>query len=144
MVTKEARINARLRANPDPSTVGMTFEEKAAEAFRLHVEKGWGRKRIARHFGVDKNGARNLVGRACPECGGRMGFGSARCRGCYGHPSGPRVWERRALIVGMWAGGLSIREIAAELGSSPGAIGVDLWRFRQEGLDLPLRRRPRR
>lgn len=42
----------------------------------------------------------------------------------------------------MWAEGLTIRQIAAALGSSTQSIGSEIVRLRKEGHDLPYRQTP--
>ena len=50
---------------------------------------------------------------------------------------------RRGRIAEMYRTGRSVREIAAELGSTEKSINVEIKRMRDSGMDLPLRK-PRR
>ena len=53
---------------------------------------------------------------------------------------GPGVGSAKAkLIEAMWKDGLSVREIADLLHSTPGAIGVAMVRLRKAGHDLTYR-----
>jgi hypothetical protein len=93
--------------------------------------------------------ARSSAGRSiCADCGGEMGVGSGwkdfkRCRTCALRRQSECKQERRRAIADMWARGLSIRAIAAELDSTAGSIGVEIVRMRKDGWALPHRYRVR-
>lgn len=109
------------------------------EARRLH-EQGKGYKAIGTQLGISRDRARALVGRTCPSCGERMGRRSQTCLACRPNSrQGPQTWERRAIVAGMWQGGATIREIAAELGTTPNTVGRELHQYRAEGIELPFR-----
>jgi transposase len=58
----------------------------------------------------------------CPECGGRMNHernGTRRCRSCYEAREKRAVYARLEDVAQMYRDGLSIREIARELGYGP-------------------------
>lgn len=72
----------------------------------------------------------------CADCGhlhnGRRGD---LCWDCYTAP----VREKRAKIVALWALGFTIKEIAAEIGTTVNSTGVQIVIMRREGYDLPYR-----
>jgi DNA-directed RNA polymerase specialized sigma24 family protein len=79
----------------------------------------------------------------CPACGGPTHLYVVQsenpgiCRSCVV----ARKERRRAGIVEGWGEGLTLRAIAARLGSTPESVGVEMVRMRAEGYDLPRRRR---
>jgi DNA-directed RNA polymerase specialized sigma24 family protein len=76
----------------------------------------------------------------CVSCAGLMGhhvFTDGTCAECVSR----RHEERCQQVERMWAEGATLREIAAALGTTIGAVGVQIHRMRAEGRDLPFRRR---
>jgi DNA-directed RNA polymerase specialized sigma24 family protein len=78
----------------------------------------------------------------CPNCGGACGLSSGKkdhapslCQRCLDE----RAEKRRVVIVEMWREGASLKEIAARLGSTSGAVQVQMVRMRADGYDLPYR-----
>lgn len=63
---------------------------------------------------------------------------SGYCLDCT--PARAPARERAATVERLWNEGLTLREIAARLGSSAKSISVDVTRLRQAGHDLPYRR----
>jgi len=99
----------------------------------------------------DRCRKRTLYSGVCVDCGGRT-YGDRysagpikRCKYCahailiQNTKAASRC--RRDEIVAMWAEGLSIREIAEELGSKYGSMGSEIGRLRREGEPLPRRHR---
>lgn len=85
---------------------------------------------------------------ACPSCGGPRGIGSRRkspglCRKCRIEKESERVLQRAGWIVVWWAQGLTVAEIAREIGWSPGHTAQEIHRLRGEGFDLPYRQPPK-
>lgn len=72
----------------------------------------------------------------CPSCGGDMSRGSDECFGCIKERSA----QRAECIIELWAEGKKTREIAVDLGITPGAVHQEIHRLRAQGRDLPYRR----
>lgn len=80
----------------------------------------------------------------CDECGKPTkkppGRNAARlCWECHVAEKNERTAERGHEIEAWWAEGLTIREIAERLDTTPGFIGVEINRLRLKGFDLPYR-----
>lgn len=90
----------------------------------------------------------------CPQCGTPMGAGTARadgtpsskgkkyamCRACRNRLVAEQSRANRSRIEELWNQGLSLKEIAAELEWTTGAIGVEIARMRNAGgWNLPHR-----
>ncbi len=109
------------------------------------VSRAWKKRNRERHASYDREYAsRPDVRGFCTRCGGQMGAAKRKgidgvCQSCRSELAA----ERAELIIRRWGQGLSLRDIAAELGSTPGSVGVDIARLRGAGRDLP-HRRPRR
>jgi hypothetical protein len=90
--------------------------------------------RTNRHNGSRHNGPTGAAERCIP-CANRhaIEIGRADMR---------RAHENRLRVVEMWAGGLSMRDIAAVMGWSAHHLGVEMHRMRKLGYDLPHRRTP--
>lgn len=70
----------------------------------------------------------------CPNCGHRVSrhrWPPTTCPGC--------AWIKRRRIRELWLAGRSIREIAADLGTTRGTIAQETVRLRRNGVDLPYR-----
>lgn len=97
--------------------------------------------RRAHHARLNRNARKYMRRRragTCPVCARptpRQGV--KRCARCRRED---RKWLR-AEIQHHWREGLSVAEIAAEVGVSPGAVSGQVARMRQEGESLPLRRK---
>ena len=135
------------------------YRERAEEL----RSRGWGARKIGRHLGVPRDRIRDWLN---PERRRRLARSEAKrrkvpCLGC-GKPKCPpmsgkaedlckpcqeaRADERRARIIELWAEGVSIIEIAADLGTTKNSICVDIARIRRRpnGYELlPLRYAPR-
>lgn len=75
-------------------------------------------------------------GRRCSVCGG-LSYGRRHAE-CVA----PLQWApnpRQEAIIGLWRAGLSLRAIAEEVSSTPGAVGVSVSHMRKRGVDLPHR-----
>ena len=79
----------------------------------------------------------------CP-CGAQMGVGTARrgaklCCACRDEVRSVERAMREERIAAMWADGLTLRQIAVALGSTPAAINVAIVQMRANGWDVPRR-----
>ena len=88
---------------------------------------------------------------ACDRCGKPRGTGtgygehSGLCQQCRFDVQHEERHERRKTIEKLWLQGKTLKEIAAELGSSANAVGVAMSEMRAEGgWRLPYRQRPTR
>lgn len=76
-------------------------------------------------------------------CGNLIWRHNERCWECETR----RRYESRAVresdIQALWLAGLSLREIAARLGTTEGTISATMGRMRKAGVDLPYRRHRR-
>lgn len=97
-----------------------------AEARRLH-DSGLGYRRIAKALGQ---------GVTSNQVGKWMRGGQPRPR----RSSGPRAknYARRALLHAMAVAGFTLKEMAAELDSTPNAVGGGLSLLRREGVPAPF------
>lgn len=82
---------------------------------------------------------------ACPSCGGPKGKRARRCTHCVGdlllEHRRPAMVERQARIEGLWADGLTLREIAEAMGwASLKTANGAIWELRRRGANLPYRR----
>jgi hypothetical protein len=90
----------------------------------------------------------------CVDCGARTdghdgpGKASLRCVPCAnrhsieaGRADMKRVRLRRERIEELWAEGLLMRQIAAEMNWSMDHLAIELHRMRRAGYDLPYRRK---
>jgi DNA-binding CsgD family transcriptional regulator len=137
----------RLRAR------GLTYREIGAQ---LGVTKGclakWLHPDRARAWNQHDNDRRSVAKRAwenahdrgqCP-CGAVMGVGARRhgykvCRDCCAEMAHvERAWRMQP-VYEMWHAGLSLREIAAQLGMAPGTVSFHVSTMRSEGWDMPHR-----
>lgn len=80
----------------------------------------------------------------CPDCGDPLAAGSEwkgwiRCKDCCLAHEKARTEEKWARIEALWADGLSMREIAKELGTTPATIGVTINGMRHAGRSVPYR-----
>jgi hypothetical protein len=92
-------------------------------------------------------------GDPCVDCGARTVYGAEtarvpepRCRACYRQrvelglrADMVRAQVQRKRIEQLWSEGRETREIAADLGWSPGHVSMELHRMRGKGYDLPRR-----
>lgn len=60
---------------------------------------------------------------------------------CYNNARGGAKQRRNQAISALWLEGLTLTEIAARLGSTKNSIGVTVTRLREQGWNLPYRRR---
>lgn len=77
-------------------------------------------------------------------CGATMAVGTRRrgfevCRDCYEETMAVGTAMRCERIAELWSRGLTQREIAAELHSTPSSINTTMARMRRSGWDLPRR-----
>ena len=85
----------------------------------------------------------------CPECGGPMGGRTLKLDGSPGyharercHACHVRTKEHRyRMVQNMWLEGWTYPEICEALGYSKGYLSLTINRMRQEGWELPYRRR---
>lgn len=75
----------------------------------------------------------------CSECGEPAWGVTGRCQGCHRRHLGQQRTNRRTEIQRLWAEGRKLREIAAAMDSTQGAIGVEITKMRADGWDLPHR-----
>lgn len=119
-------------------------EGDPARARALAAENGWGYKRIAAHFGVSRDRARDWLNPARRK---RLRRGQDHRRGAPGRARAKarrlRQQQRRALVVVLWNAGAPITEICARLSWSRGHLSVEMDRMRREGYALPYRYRVR-
>ena len=80
----------------------------------------------------------------CPKCGAQCNHNSTGCQACYDKERGEGKQARRLIIEALWNGGCPAREIAERLGTSAASIGVEVFRMRADGWDLPRRIRQKR
>lgn len=71
----------------------------------------------------------------CESCGRPCGKTSKRCRRCF-HEA---CEVKRERIVKLWATGLTMGEIAREIGTTKGSVSVQINTMRAKGYDLPYR-----
>lgn len=123
------------------------WHERARELYA----QGWNKRQIARELGVGDSAVCKALNperaktqwrlyderskRPCPECGGPRSSRASLCEQCYTTP----IRERDEQIVQWWHNGDSLAEIAERLGWTANHVGVQLWRLRRAGYDLPLR-----
>jgi hypothetical protein len=81
----------------------------------------------------------------CASCGGDTSRPAYdRCVRCERERVRQQRVERAERIADLWAQGMTIKQIAPEVGMTPGSLNIEMTRIRQDGLvDLPLRRRER-
>lgn len=74
------------------------------------------------------------------ECGKEIGSASNRCLACHTAASERERTERRIRIAALWAEGLSMAQIASEMGrASKASVSVEMQRMRAAGWELPYR-----
>lgn len=89
--------------------------------------------------------AKTRDGRPCVECGtpltrNAVRAGGVRCRECQHDRERRQRLARRHRIEYLWGLGRSLREIADDLGSTPGSVNVEITSMRREGgWDVPHR-----
>lgn len=110
----------------------------------MRITHGWGYKRLAAHFGVDRdtirrwlNGPRGAASRGerlpsefpddCSICGGPCNGDT--CMNC----KAVRRFNRYSAIEQLFGEGLSYEAIAAALGTTANRVGADVQRMRLEG-----------
>lgn len=86
----------------------------------------------------------------CEDCGCLLGMGSSmpcrkagKCRSCHQLSRVEQVESRARRIEALWAEGLTLRQIAAELGWTVNHISVEIQNLREKGYNLPYRYSPR-
>lgn len=109
-------------------------------------------KKVARRSNAKRNAAKRSheqKTRAVCACGNPMGVGSgypgrqvARCQECRHLAEHEAVDERAQRIVGWWAEGETMKQIASRLDWSIGHLSMDMDRLRARGYDLPYRCKP--
>jgi transposase len=76
----------------------------------------------------------------CPVCGGPKDKKGMH-RECYLDMMRAGSRERYLRLEAMWKSGKSIKQIAEDLGHTPGSVGMAINKARKAGFDLPLRRK---
>lgn len=78
------------------------------------------------------------------SCGRRMSRRASFCQRCQREADAERVREKRSYIRSYWAMGMTMREIAAGLDTTPKTVAMEIQRMRRLGWDVPYRQRSRR
>jgi IS30 family transposase len=120
------------------STACRWVNPRAAEVARQKARE-WKDAHREANRARDREERRSLDYRGrCIECGGPMGTSHREDGTCSGCIASRRVarWER---IEAMWAEGLSLAEIGAELGWAAKTLSSELTVMRQEGRNVPHR-----
>lgn len=120
-----------------PSAVWRWCEPGFAERRKAYDAKYRAEHRESRN--AQQRAYRHRTRPACPECGQPMWHKTTLCEGCRTD----QVEARRRQIETWWAGGLSLREVADELGWTLPRLSVEVHRMREYGYDLPYRNQHR-
>lgn len=83
---------------------------------------------------------RRHAARSVCACGAPKHRNAKKCHGCQRTSFADARHERYGRLVELWARGLSMEQVADELGTTKNALGGEMVRARAAGYDLPRRR----
>lgn len=83
---------------------------------------------------------RRHAARSTCACGASKSPSAEKCYGCQRAVFAAGRHERYTRIVDLWGQGLSMEQVAAEIGTTTNALGGEMVRARAAGYDLPRRR----